>query len=165
MCSSSETVLIDASNGTQMDVIPYGNKAPKEDIPYLIPYFAASTCLVPEKEWLICGTEETKRIRILSLNPPHPVLKEVGNTGINGLGIWSTDHLTSAAHGRLLLTESEWGSRLWGKTETVILDTDTWKVLWRAASDESAFLSPDGKRLGIFKGNKMLEILPFGGAN
>lgn len=156
-CSFSETVLLDAGTGTNIDLIPYG---PGRGI---VSNSALATCIIPEKEWLVCGERDSKRIRVISLEPPHRIAREVGDRGVNGFGIWRTYRLESAADGRLLLKVSHWGSRLvGGNSETYIYDTDTWKVLWRHVdrNGETTTLSPDGKRLAIQTGQS-LEILPF----
>ena len=154
-CGFSETVFLDAATGAQTDVVPF--KQANE-----VYYGALSTCVVPERGWLICGTAGTKRIRVLSLDAPHRVLREVGNNGVNLFGSWSTDFLQAAAAGRLILKETTSSSRLSRFTrETEIYDTDTWKVIWKLVSHEAGavVMSPDGKKIANRRG-KVVEILP-----
>jgi hypothetical protein len=155
--SFMETVLLDEATGTNVDVIPYG---PGRGI---VSNLALAACIIPQKGWLVCDEQESKRIRVISLSPPHRILKEVGEKGINGLGVWSTPRLEPTADGQLLLKVSHWGSRLaGGRTEAEIYDTGTWKVLWRHVDRTGGeiALSPDGKRLALLKG-QILEMRPF----
>jgi hypothetical protein len=155
--SSMETVLLDVATGTNVDVIPYG---PGWGI---VSNLALATCIIPQKGWLVCDEQESKRIRVISLSPPHRILKEVGEKGVNGLGVWSTPRLDPAAEGQLLLKVSDWGSRLvGGKTEAAIYDIGTWKMLWHHTDrkGEEIALSPDGRRLAILK-EQTLEIQSF----
>ena len=156
-CSFGETALLDARTGTTIDRVPYGPGSG------MVSNTAIATCVIPKSGWLICGEYESKRIRVISLNPPHGIVREVGPKGVNGLGVWSTFRLEATADGQFLLKVSDWGSRLMGgKTETEIYDTDTWKVLWRDVDRHGGdvTLSPDGRRLAIRKGQE-LEIRRF----
>jgi hypothetical protein len=150
-------MLLDAATGTNIDIIPYG---PGQGI---VSNLAMATCIIPQKGWLVCDEQNSRRIRVISLSPPHRILKEVGEKGGDGLGVWSTYRLESAAKGQLLLNVSHWGSRIFGgKIESTIYDTGTWKVLWRQTNrkSEEVALAPDGRRMAILK-EKILEIRSF----
>jgi hypothetical protein len=150
-CGFNETVFLDAATGEQFDAVPLQKPGEVEG--------TLATCVIPERGWLVCGVGQTKRIRVLSLEAPHRILREVGEERVNSVG-WSTHWIQAAADGKLILKTTQLSNRVLPFTrETEVYDTDTWKVVWRNVSHEAGgiIISPDGKTIANRQG-KVLEL-------
>jgi hypothetical protein len=121
----------------------------------------------PEKRLLAAGGFFDRRVRIVSLVAPFPMIRqfrEEENPLSPPGGSWRVYGLEFVASGKYLVVESDFAGR--GTPlqlrETEIIETEGWRTVWKVNKLDlhSVTLSPDGKKVAFIDDN-VLKILPF----
>ncbi|MEW6742136.1 MAG: hypothetical protein AB1486_05200 [Planctomycetota bacterium] len=174
--------LLNLTDGSLVDKVSYGTTHAKaveewmkrakagekvgklEDLPS---FFATSLSCDSERRWFACGDFESRRVRIVSLDPPYETVHE-WNTGDDAHqppgGGWRVERVRFAGQGRYLIVEYHFGG---GGTSlsmrpTDIFETTSWSRVWHenTAEIDSVCLSQDGRRLAFVR-NQTVEMGPF----
>jgi len=126
-----------------------------------------SMALEPTKKLIAYGASYGRQIRIVSLDPPRQMIREINpdeSPFAAGRRIWSVQNLRFCG-GNFLVARYvlEGSTRATSGAPTEILDTRTWRVVWREKSTDigDVCLSPDGKRIAFLRKQAILEIGPF----
>jgi hypothetical protein len=120
------------------------------------------------KRWLTCGEFVGRRVRIYSIDPPYPLLREFSadlppqHTLLGGA--WMVGKAEVNGNGRYLTVEYEYSGRniVTACFPCEVYDTDTWELVWyeNRAEVYEVTVSPNGKKIAFLRG-KMLEIGDF----
>ena len=148
----------------QFSGLPPAQRAPIPD------FLAGVLSFDSSRSLLACGADEGKRIRVLSVNPPHCAVFEA-HVGENPRrprgGLWSVDSLDFSGGGRYLVAGYKFGGRATKKSLSMveIFDTSSWRTVW--STEDTAIspvvapkVSPDARTLALLRGH-WLEISPF----
>ena len=127
-------------------------------------YSVGCVAFEPNKNLLVTGDTNSKRVRVININKPNDLLIELNTNAPPNRpwgGNWSVRNLRFASQGKYLIIEYNFMGRYTSKVfePTEIYSVNNWELCWSENKQEihSVTVSPDGKKLALIN-NMILEI-------
>lgn len=123
---------------TEAELVAYRNRHGLGDVDIGDPSLQFSARCVsfdPTRRIVACGASYGRRIRIISVDPPGRILKELHSDDrpVDGAGVWGVQRV-DVVGGRFLIAEHFRGGGAWSREKRTheVYDLDTWERLWQS---------------------------------